>query len=194
MSSPLLTAPRRDRPASRGGRVRSPVIDPSRQEVAAGLNERDKRDDGPERPRRSTGYGRLLQQPESTNLIRRSFTYDNEPWGRVLKAPAGGALDYRKQFRVRPGQKVRLSKLDPSDTGKLISEDDGKEDAEHYLKELSRQQASALRRAQTRGPDRLASTGCRRQGRNDQARVQRRQSAGRRRRELQAAHSTRSRA
>ncbi len=49
-------------------------------------------------------------------------------------------MDYRKQFRVRPGQKVRLSKLDPSDTGKLISEDDGKEDAEHYLKELSRQQ------------------------------------------------------
>jgi PPK2 family polyphosphate:nucleotide phosphotransferase len=49
-------------------------------------------------------------------------------------------LDYRKQFRVKPGEKLRLNKLDPSDTGKLESEDAAKEDAKHYLKELSRQQ------------------------------------------------------
>jgi PPK2 family polyphosphate:nucleotide phosphotransferase len=51
------------------------------------------------------------------------------------------ALDYRKQFRVKPGEKVGLNKLDPSDTGKLASEDAAKEDAKHYLDELSRQQA-----------------------------------------------------
>ena len=42
-----------------------------------------------------------------------------------------------RQDRAR---KLRLSKLDPSDTGKLKSEDDAKEEAEHYLKELARQQ------------------------------------------------------
>ena len=31
-------------------------------------------------------------------------------------------MDYRKQFRVKPGQKVRLSKLDPGYTGKLDSD------------------------------------------------------------------------
>jgi PPK2 family polyphosphate:nucleotide phosphotransferase len=51
------------------------------------------------------------------------------------------ALDYRKQFRVKPGEKLGLNKLDPSDTGKLSSENAAKEDAKHYLDELSRQQA-----------------------------------------------------
>jgi PPK2 family polyphosphate:nucleotide phosphotransferase len=50
-------------------------------------------------------------------------------------------LDYRKQFQVKPGKRLRLSKLDPSDTGQLTSEDAAKEDAKHYLDELSRQQA-----------------------------------------------------
>ena len=50
-------------------------------------------------------------------------------------------MDYRKQFRVKPGEKVRLNKLDPAYTGKLTSEDEAKEDAEHYLKKLARQQA-----------------------------------------------------
>jgi PPK2 family polyphosphate:nucleotide phosphotransferase len=49
-------------------------------------------------------------------------------------------LDYRKRFRVKPGQKVQLSKLDPSGAGKLAFEDAAKEDAERYLKELARQQ------------------------------------------------------
>ncbi len=49
-------------------------------------------------------------------------------------------MDYRKQFRVKPGQKVRLNKLDPSDTGKLASEDEAKDDVKGYLKELAHQQ------------------------------------------------------
>jgi PPK2 family polyphosphate:nucleotide phosphotransferase len=56
------------------------------------------------------------------------------------KAADGGIVDYRKQFRVKPGEKVRLNKLDPSDTGKHTSEDEGKEDAEHYLKQVAHQQ------------------------------------------------------
>jgi PPK2 family polyphosphate:nucleotide phosphotransferase len=49
-------------------------------------------------------------------------------------------LDYRKQFLVKPGEKLRLKKLDPSDTGKIESEDAAKEGAERYLKELAHQQ------------------------------------------------------
>src|ERR1700722_8230336 len=56
------------------------------------------------------------------------------------KAADGGIVDYRKQFRVKPGEKVRLNKLDPSDTGKHTSEDKAKDEAEDYLKELARQQ------------------------------------------------------
>jgi PPK2 family polyphosphate:nucleotide phosphotransferase len=49
-------------------------------------------------------------------------------------------LDYRKQFRVKPGHGVRLNKLDPSDTGKLSSEAEAKQEMERYLKALARQQ------------------------------------------------------
>jgi PPK2 family polyphosphate:nucleotide phosphotransferase len=49
-------------------------------------------------------------------------------------------LDYRKQFRVKPGEKLRLNKLDPAYTGKEGSEDKAKEETQHYLKELARQQ------------------------------------------------------
>ena len=49
-------------------------------------------------------------------------------------------MDYRKQFLVKPGEKLRLKKLDPSDTGKVESEDAAKEGAERYLKELAHQQ------------------------------------------------------
>ena len=76
----------------------------------------------------------------SKKLISRSFYHHNEPRGRVSKRRQEGALDYRKQFRVKPGEKVRLNKLDPSDTGKLNPRTTAKEDAEHYLKELGRQQ------------------------------------------------------
>jgi PPK2 family polyphosphate:nucleotide phosphotransferase len=50
-------------------------------------------------------------------------------------------LDYRKQFRVKLGQKVRLNKLDPGYTGELASDAAAKEEGEHYLKTLARQQA-----------------------------------------------------
>jgi PPK2 family polyphosphate:nucleotide phosphotransferase len=58
-------------------------------------------------------------------------------------SPSAGrlkALDYRKHFRVRPGHKVRLNKLDPSDTGKVKSEDAAREDAKRHLKDLAHQQ------------------------------------------------------
>jgi PPK2 family polyphosphate:nucleotide phosphotransferase len=50
-------------------------------------------------------------------------------------------LDYRKQFRVKPGEKLRLNKLDPAYAGKHESEAAAKEETEHYLKKLTRQQA-----------------------------------------------------
>jgi PPK2 family polyphosphate:nucleotide phosphotransferase len=49
-------------------------------------------------------------------------------------------LDYRKQFRVKPGEKLRLNKLDPAYKGKHESEAEAKEEAEHFLKKLARQQ------------------------------------------------------
>jgi PPK2 family polyphosphate:nucleotide phosphotransferase len=51
------------------------------------------------------------------------------------------ALDYRKQFRVKLGHKLKLGKLDPSFTGKQESEDKAKEETQHYLRVLARQQA-----------------------------------------------------
>ena len=50
-------------------------------------------------------------------------------------------MDYRKAFHVKPGKKLKLSKIDPAYTGKLESEAAAKEDTEHYLKKLTRQQA-----------------------------------------------------
>ena len=50
-------------------------------------------------------------------------------------------MDYRKAFHVKPGKKLKLSKIDPASTGKLESEAAAKEDTEHYLKKLTRQQA-----------------------------------------------------
>ena len=50
-------------------------------------------------------------------------------------------MDYRKQFRVKPGEKLRLNKLDPAYAGKHESEAAAKEETEHYLKKLTRQQA-----------------------------------------------------
>jgi PPK2 family polyphosphate:nucleotide phosphotransferase len=50
-------------------------------------------------------------------------------------------LDYRKTFRVKPGQKLRLSKIDPAYTAKHESEAAAKEETEHYHKKLARQQA-----------------------------------------------------
>jgi PPK2 family polyphosphate:nucleotide phosphotransferase len=49
-------------------------------------------------------------------------------------------LDYRKQFRVKPGQKLKLSKLDPAYKAKHASEAEAKDETERYLKALARQQ------------------------------------------------------
>jgi PPK2 family polyphosphate:nucleotide phosphotransferase len=50
-------------------------------------------------------------------------------------------LDYRKKFRVHPHAKVKLSKLDPGYAGEHESEAEAKQETEHYLKKLARQQA-----------------------------------------------------
>jgi len=50
-------------------------------------------------------------------------------------------LDYRKQFRVKPGEKLRLDKLDPAYKAKHESEATAKEETEHFLKKLTRQQS-----------------------------------------------------
>jgi PPK2 family polyphosphate:nucleotide phosphotransferase len=50
-------------------------------------------------------------------------------------------LDYRKKFRVDPHAKVKLNKLDPAYAGEHESEDAAKQETEHYLKKLARQQA-----------------------------------------------------
>ena len=50
-------------------------------------------------------------------------------------------MDYRNQFRVKPGHKFRLNKLDPAHSGKHKSEAEAKEETERFLKELARQQS-----------------------------------------------------
>ncbi len=49
-------------------------------------------------------------------------------------------MDYRKEFRVKPGDKVKLNKLDPAYNGKPASEAEAKQETERYLKALARQQ------------------------------------------------------
>jgi PPK2 family polyphosphate:nucleotide phosphotransferase len=50
-------------------------------------------------------------------------------------------LDYRKAFRVKPGQKLKLSKIDPAYKGKHESEEAAKAETERYHKKLAHQQA-----------------------------------------------------
>ena len=49
-------------------------------------------------------------------------------------------MDYRKQFRVKPGQKLKLNKLDPTYKAKPASEAEAKEETE-AIQALARQQA-----------------------------------------------------
>ena len=49
-------------------------------------------------------------------------------------------MDYREEFRVKPGSKVRLSDLDPSYTGKHVSEDNAAAEMEKHCRKLSEQQ------------------------------------------------------
>jgi len=74
-------------------------------------------------------------------LISCASSYHNELGAGVSSSQRRlEVLDYRKPFRIQPGEKVQLNKLDPSDRGKFESGDDAKEDAERHLKELSCQQ------------------------------------------------------
>jgi len=50
-------------------------------------------------------------------------------------------MDYRKEFRVDPGSKLRLNKLDPAYKGKHESEDEAKQETANYCQKLFRQQA-----------------------------------------------------
>jgi len=50
-------------------------------------------------------------------------------------------LDYRKMFRVKPGETLKLRKIDPAYKGKQESEAAAKEDTERYTKKLAGQQA-----------------------------------------------------
>ena len=49
-------------------------------------------------------------------------------------------MDYRKQFLVKPGSRVRLSKTDPAYTGRHVSEQEAKDQLEKYRKRLTEQQ------------------------------------------------------
>ncbi len=49
-------------------------------------------------------------------------------------------MDYRKAFRVHPGAKVKLKKLDPGYQGKITSEDEAKLQIEAYRKKLFHEQ------------------------------------------------------
>jgi PPK2 family polyphosphate:nucleotide phosphotransferase len=78
---------------------------------------------------------------QAATLISYAFSYHNEFAGEDSPDRRLEALDYRKQFRVKTGEKLRLKRLDPSSLAELTSEDEAKDDAKSYLKELALQQA-----------------------------------------------------
>ena len=49
-------------------------------------------------------------------------------------------MDYRKQFRVKPGARVKLSEMDPGYTGKHVSEEEALADIEDYRDQLCKLQ------------------------------------------------------
>jgi PPK2 family polyphosphate:nucleotide phosphotransferase len=50
-------------------------------------------------------------------------------------------MDYRKEFRVDSGDKLRLNKLDPAYKGKHASEAEAKQETENFRQKLAHQQA-----------------------------------------------------
>ena len=50
-------------------------------------------------------------------------------------------MDYRKEFVVKPGTKVKLSKFDPGQTGKHVSEEDSAADLQQYCDKLRKLQS-----------------------------------------------------
>ncbi len=49
-------------------------------------------------------------------------------------------MDYRKQFRVKPGTKVKLREMDSGYTGKHVSENEALADIERYRDKLGKLQ------------------------------------------------------
>jgi PPK2 family polyphosphate:nucleotide phosphotransferase len=49
-------------------------------------------------------------------------------------------MDYRKEFEVKPGTKVKLSKIDPGYKGKHVDEEAAQADLKQYCASVSRQQ------------------------------------------------------
>jgi PPK2 family polyphosphate:nucleotide phosphotransferase len=58
----------------------------------------------------------------------------------VKYAERNASMDYRQQFAVKPGSKVRLSGIDPSYTGEHVSEDQAQRDIKKYRAKLTQQQ------------------------------------------------------
>jgi hypothetical protein len=58
-------------------------------------------------------------------------------------------LDYRKKFRVKPGEKLRLSKVDPSFTGEHESDAMVKEATEHTRAKLAKSKTCSTPSAST---------------------------------------------
>jgi PPK2 family polyphosphate:nucleotide phosphotransferase len=79
--------------------------------------------------------------PQASMLIGPSFSYHTTA-GRRFDSAGGGSkpLDYRKTFRVKPGRKLKLNKIDPAYSGKHESEEAAKEETERHLKNLAHQQ------------------------------------------------------
>src|SRR3954451_12126835 len=49
-------------------------------------------------------------------------------------------MDYRKEFVVRPGKKLKLKDVDPGFTGKHISEENARAETVKYCAKLAKQQ------------------------------------------------------
>ena len=90
-------------------------------------------------------------------------------------------------FLVEPGKKFKLSDHKADDTGKFSEKDDAEPRTLKNLEELEKLQDKLYAQAEIRGADRIAGNGRRREGRHDHQGLQRRQSAGVRRSQLQVA-------
>ena len=73
-----------------------------------------------------------FRRPQPTIAGRAALATSSNP---------GATMDYRKEFRVDPGAKIKLKKLDPAYTGKHLSHDEAKKEIETYLQKLFDQQA-----------------------------------------------------
>src|SRR5574337_399778 len=63
-----------------------------------------------------------------------------QPYAGPRASGEGSPMDYRKEFRVEPGSKLKLKKIDPSYTGQYKAEHEVADDIEDYRKKLFHQQ------------------------------------------------------